>query len=1118
MQGCLSQRDMAALVEGTASTERLVAWKRHLRVCDSCAASVARLRAGMEPGPTDDSARNGPARASATNGSLSAVSLEPNVQIGDFRLERRLGSGGMGVVYQAVQLSLNRRVALKVLPFGPAPDSSTVERFHREARAAAKLDHPNIVTIYADGADGHVCYFAMEMVDGENVDEVIKDLRAARALDAVTEGMSSQRGPQRPEHWLAGAETGDSPGAACILRDCASQREYFRTVARLVSEVAGALHYAHGQGIIHRDVKPSNLMLSRDGRLVLLDFGIARICAERGVTLSGAFIGTPRYMSPEQIGGETQSPDHRCDVYSLGVTLYELLTLEPLFDGSTQERIIDQILRGEPRRPRQIDRHIPVDLETICCKAIEKDPERRYATAGALAEDLRRYLDGRVIKAKRQRLTDRLTKLIRRHKAVAALICLLVAVCAVATAIGWRHYTTRWAQQYAMAEIDRLMEQDEYFDAFTLAEKAERYIPDDPLLVDRWPRLSRGYSVVTKPSRARIYIRPYFDADSGWKYLGRSPLRHVRIPFGTYRWKVRRPGFVTLQTVQSNDLPSPYIDRTGLPPLELSLTLQERGAFPADMVWIPSSDLDQRNLFHGERTIPAAPPYLIDKYETTNRQFKEFVDSGGYERQEFWQEPFIQEGRTLSWSQAMGMFRDQTGQPGPVTWKDGTYPQNEGDYPVGGISWYEAAAYARFRDKDLPTIFHWLMAARAQDIASRITHLSNFSGKPAPVGYYRGMGQFGLCDAAGNAREWCYNGLEGIDDARCILGGAWDDHTYLFASEASRSPWDRDARNGVRCVKYPQGRQAVPEIAFAPVEHNHRDLSNFQPVSNEVFQSYIDTWYRYDRTELNARIESVDRELGYCRRERITFDAAYPNERVIAYLHLPNSVKPPYQIVVWYPGGDARGSPWTPKAYSHELVHIIHSGRALIIPFYQGTYERRLEKSFYPPDGMQSRNLYVQRSQDMRRTIDYLQTRGDIDVDRLTYVGLSWGGQMGSVMIATEDRFKAGILLVGGICGCKRHPASDPANFAPHLKIPMLMLNGREDSLFPYEVAQKPLFDLLGTPAEHKRHVLFPGEHNITWEHRKPYYKEITDWLDKYLGPVDWAGDGIRVRSDSLEP
>jgi dienelactone hydrolase len=218
-------------------------------------------------------------------------------------------------------------------------------------------------------------------------------------------------------------------------------------------------------------------------------------------------------------------------------------------------------------------------------------------------------------------------------------------------------------------------------------------------------------------------------------------------------------------------------------------------------------------------------------------------------------------------------------------------------------------------------------------------------------------------------------------------------------------------------------------------------------------------------------------------------------------------VKEPYQAVVWYPSGIARFSPWDERAYSHELVCIIRSGRAVIVPIYKGTYERDPERPLCPPDRIQSRNLYIQRSQDMRRAIDYLQTRKDIDIGKLAFAGLAWGGQMGPVMIAVEERFKTGLLLLGGLCACKRHPASDPANFAPHVTIPILMLNGWEDSLFPVETAQKPLFDLLGTPAEHKKHVLFPGEHSIPWEHRKQYHKEIVDWLDKYLGPIQRIDD-----------
>ncbi len=887
-----------------------------------------------------------------------------------------------------------------------------------------------------------------------------------------------------------------------MLTDCGSGRVYFNTVARLISEVADALEYAHNQGIIHRDVKPSNLMLARDGRLILLDFGIARICQERGMTMTGSFVGTPCYMGPEQVAGESRSVSQRCDIYSLGVTLYELLTLEPLFDGQTREQVIAQILSKEPTRPRLVERRIPADLETVCRKAIEKDPDRRYASAGEFAEDLRRYLDGHVIKAKPPGVTDRLVKLVRRRKVTTALAAGIVMALAFAGSIAWKDYTTRWAQQSAMVLIDQHIEQNEYFAALTVAEKAARYIPDDPLLEKRWPSLSREYSIYTDPPGADIYLGEYSDTASRWKYVGRSPARHVRVPFGTCRWKAEKAGYVPLETVQANERPSAFAPSGRLRTGRLHFALQKIGRYPADMVWIGPAKLDQKLLFHGERTIPSAPAFLIDKYEVTNRQFRDFVVRGGYEDPEFWEHEFIENGKVLPWSEGMKRFQDQTGRMGPATWKNGKYPRRQGNYPVGGISWYEAAAYARFRGKNLPTIFHWTLAARAEDVPSRITRLSNFSDAPARVGHYRGMGQFGLYDAAGNVREWCFNAIEDAEGTRCSLGGAWGEDDYAFVNGSIRSPWDRDAANGFRCAKYLPDRSDVPALAFAPVEHKCRDFSHFTPVSDKVLRSYIDTWYKYDRTALNARVESVDRDLGYCLRQRITFDAAYPSERIIAYLHLPREAEPPYQTIVWYPGGDARNSPWNERAYRHELLCIIRSGRAVIVPFYKGTYERRFERDIYPPGSIMSRNLYIQTSQDLRRTLDYLQTRDDIDVDKLAFVGLSWGGEMGPLMIAAEDRFETGILLLGGICACARHPAADPANFAPHVKVPMLMVNSTGDSIFPYETAQRPLFDLLGTPESEKKHVLFPGGHGIPWEYREQYHAEIVAWLDKYLGPV----------------
>lgn len=1094
---------MAALVEATASAEELAGWRRHLRICDRCATAVGRLRAGLEPDCAAETPAATPAQDSAAKTYTPVVGLEPNLQVGDFRLERRLGSGGMSVVYQAVQMSLNRRVALKVLPIGLAGGASAVERFHREARAAAKLRHPNIVTVYAEGAESNICYFAMEMIDGQSLDEVIAELRDARSAQTAPPAASADDS-KAP----ADVEAGGRPPAPCVLRDCKSEAEYFNTVARLISGVADALNYAHTEGIVHRDVKPSNLMVARDGRLVLLDFGIARICKERAVTVTGAFVGTPRYMSPEQIAGGHDKVDHRCDVYSLGVTLYELLTLEPPFDGDTQQQVIGQILNRDPRPPRQINPHIPADLETICCKAMEKDASRRYGSAGEFAEDLRRYLEGRVIVAKPAGTVERTVKFVRRRAVTVALAAGVIIATAFAVTVTWRHYTLQWAQQHAMAQIDRLLEAKEYFQAVTLAEKAERLLPDNPLLMARWPRMSREYTITTAPLGAKVYIGEYSDKSPRWTYVGRSPIEHARIPYGTYRWRIEKAGFSALDVVRSNDLPSPWVDPATLPTGCMGFILHRKGDFPQDMVWIGPAELKQCEVFHGERCIPSAPAFLIDKYEVTNRQYKQFVDIGGYRREEFWQEPFVKDRRTLTWSQAMALFRDKSGDPGPADWRNGTYRPGQGDYPVGGVSWYEAAAYARFRGKDLPTIFHWLFAAGVDDSPYRVTRHSNFDGAAVPVGHYSGMGRFGLHDAAGNVREWCYNAIEGESEVRSVLGGGYNDNEYTYVAGEVRSPWDRDAANGLRCALYLDGKQTVPGPAFRPVQCKYRDWQHFTPVADDVFDSYINTWYKYDRTELNSRIESVDHDRNSCKRERVTFDAAYPNERVVAYVHLPNGVKPPYQAVIWYPGAEARDSAWDERAHKPEMTAILDSGRAVIVPFYKGTYERRLGKPSYPPDSIRSRTLYVQELQDLRRTIDYLETREDIDTGRLAFVGLSWGGQVGPLMIAVESRFKAGILLLGGICACQRDPGSDPANFAPRVRIPMLMVNGKEDSVFPYQTAQKPLFDLLGTPEPMKKHALFPGGHGIPSEYREQYYGEIVKWLDQHLGPVDRIGKG----------
>ncbi len=348
-------------------------------------------------------------------------------RLGDFEIVREIDRGGMGIVYEARQLSLNRAVALKVLPTGLGMTQTARERFHREAQAAAKLHHSHIVAVYAEGEENGVCYYAMELVAGQSLDQLLS------ANQVVAPTIAMQRAGIDEASTQSSARSSDSNSSGFL-----SSRARIDTVARWIANAADALDYAHEQGIVHRDVKPSNLMLGDDGRVRLMDFGLARMLEQPGMTMSGEMLGTPRYMSPEQIAAGRIVIDHRTDVYSLGATLYELLTCEPPFSGESRDQIISQIINKEPRRPRQIMRRLPLDLETICLKAIEKDPDRRYQTAGKLANDLRRYLAGDAIGARRVSAIGRAVKWARRRPATAALAGGILAVTMVASLLAFR--------------------------------------------------------------------------------------------------------------------------------------------------------------------------------------------------------------------------------------------------------------------------------------------------------------------------------------------------------------------------------------------------------------------------------------------------------------------------------------------------------------------------------------------------------------------------------------------------------------------------------------------------------------------------------------------------------
>jgi serine/threonine protein kinase len=309
-------------------------------------------------------------------GVAQALANDAPATLGDFRLGRELGRGGMGVVYEAEQVSLRRKVALKVLPLAATLDPRRLQRFQNEARAAASLHHTNIVPVFAVGEQQGVHYYAMQLIAGQTLAAVLQELRGQAQPQTTSPAAVESTAPQGALSTDAGVGSG----------------AYLGGVARLGAQAAEALDYAHQLGVVHRDVKPGNLMVDARGQVWVTDFGLALFQqGEAGLTLTGDLVGTLRYMSPEQALGKRIVIDHRTDVYSLGATLYELLTLQPVFPGTDRQEVLRQIAFEEPATLRTLNKAVPAELETIVLKALEKSPAERYATAQELADDLRRF-------------------------------------------------------------------------------------------------------------------------------------------------------------------------------------------------------------------------------------------------------------------------------------------------------------------------------------------------------------------------------------------------------------------------------------------------------------------------------------------------------------------------------------------------------------------------------------------------------------------------------------------------------------------------------------------------------------------------------------------------------
>lgn len=949
-----------------------------------------------------------------------------------YEIGGELGHGGMATVYLAKDLRHQREVAIKVIH----PELTHAvggQRFLREIAIAARLQHPNILTLIDSGEAGGLLYYVMPYVDGETLRSLI-----GRGQLGVSDAM------------------------------------------RIFREIADALAYAHAQGMIHRDIKPDNVMLSNRHALIL-DFGVAKAVDDsetrQHLTTAGNSLGTPTYMAPEQVTADPVC-DHRADIYSAGIVAYEMLVGKPPFAGSSQQIMSAQVI-GVPAPVRQVRADVPDEVERIVMKCIRKDPNDRYTSAEDLLTELESLITPESSALRLQHETSR----VRGRRTLLASVG--VALLAVSGLVYWLTSgirDERWMRRTAIPAIQRYIDAGKEDSALVMAVEAKKVAPNDSVLNSLLPKFSRTGVLNTEPSGAKVYAALFGDT-SKWEYLGTTPTDTILVSGRPpSRIRIEKEGFQTVNRIMGAINPRPIVLDSSTPRT-------------TNMVRVPGGELT--GSLPGLDNLPVIPmgDYRIGKHEVTNREYKKFVDADGYKQKKYWEVPFDKGGKLLSFSEATSLFTDRTGRQGPATWEAGDIPQGQEDFPVAGLSWYEAAAFAKFSGKMLPTVYHWSRAATV-GLAAYIIPSSNYGGRGPVRGSTGGaMSGFGVFDMAGNVREWVINASNG---KRYILGGGWNDESYTAIDSNTQDPFDRSVTNGVRLVELLGAEQNLAR-AMAPIARTFRNYAAETPASDTEFKAFL-SQYDYDKSPLESKTE--ERKVGDVSiREKITFNAAYGKERVIAYLFLPKRGTPPYQTVVYFPGSNSLHA--TKSEGNLEIDRIdflLKSGRAVMYPIYKSTYERSDSlKSDYADTTIFYRDHVVMWANDLRRSVDYLTTRKDVDANKIGYYGISWGATLAAIMIPIEPRIKAAVLYVAGLPMERTRPEVDQINFLPRVQIPVIMLNGKYDHFFPVETSQKPFFRLIGTPPENKKYSLYEGGHFVP---RTQLITESLNWLDKYLGPV----------------
>ncbi|MBT8404761.1 MAG: protein kinase [Gemmatimonadetes bacterium] len=1005
-------------------------------------------------------------------------------RLGRYRVTGELGRGGMGVVLRGEDPRLGRPVALKLLPPHLVADAEARARFEREARAASALDHPAICTIYEIGdTDDGRAFIAMALYEGVTLRE-----RLAWGALPVSEAVSIAR------------------------------------------QVAEGLARAHEHDIVHRDIKPANILVTPRGDVRILDFGVAKLAGEAGLTGTGVPIGTLAYMAPEQASA-SGDVDARADLWALGVLLHEMLAGRSPFERSTPAATVGAILAVDLDRLDASRRDVPEALATLVQDLVRKDPEERPGSAADVARVLGAIEQGRdpgATGGDGGAHSGGTGASVSQPPARYGLI--RIAAAAVVVLVlgggGWwwaqRSGEVAWARDEAIPEVLRLVGENHADEAAALALRAEAVLGSDPLLDPLWPRITTPLRIRTEPAGARVSMQPYGasspDAAAAsasespsetreWIDLGTTPLDLERVPLGASRFRLTLDGYEPIDLVRSflsltqqTELAHAGFDYQNDASYAIDVRLTPAGALPEGMVRVAGGLYATVPLLGFAQLDPRMiPEFYIDRTEVTNAAFAEFVQAGGYTDERWWRDAVADADPEVGVTEALGRFVDATGRPGPAGWTLGAPPEDLADHPVTGVSWFEATAYCQWRGAALPTLYHWARAALPSagawvPFSPTLAARSNLDGTgTVPVGSLDAISIAGAQDMLGNAREWTSTASI---DGRYLLGASWADPEYFVSDSNAPSPWHRTDGDGFRCAQF--GDDPVPPALLEPLTFPTQVFSARPTLSDDVFEATA-RFYAYDPAQpLGARVDSTATHPDGWSVEWVSVETPY-GDRLPIRIHRP-ATPPPWESVVFFPGGNVLRSPEIEPIELVPLDFVLRSGRALVEPVYHGAFRRNdgrtLERWGNPTARTDLLRHWVQ---DLGRTLDYIEQDPDLRSNATSYLGLSLGAVVAPNLLAFEPRFRALVLYSGGFGVASSQASIDAqSGLADRVRAPVLLLVGDEDIVSPVEPHKTAFLGAFGSPDSAKVMRVFDAGH---WPlPMNDVIRETVDFLDRYGG------------------